>query len=154
MAKPITEIFDEINADPKAIEKYKGNNALKIIFEYAFDPAKKFILPDGDPPFKETPEPLGMTPANLYQELRRLYVFCRADLTPLKREGLFIGFLEGIHPLEAKLMLAVKDQELTKLYPKITHKLAYDNGFITVEPPKAKKPAKKSVAPKTGTSDT
>ena len=36
MAKPITEIFDEINADPKAIEKYKGNNALKILFEYAF----------------------------------------------------------------------------------------------------------------------
>ena len=154
MAKPITEIFDEINADPTAIEKYKGNNALKIIFEYAFDPTKKFILPEGDPPFKETSEPLGMTPANLYQELRRLYVFCRADLSAVKREGLFISFLEGIHPLEVKIILAVKDQELTKLYPKITHKLAYENGFIDVAPVAKAKPAKKASAPKTGTKDT
>jgi hypothetical protein len=153
MAKPITEIFDEINADPKAIEKYKGNAALRMIFEYAFDPAKKMILPEGDPPFKPTAEPLGMTPANLYQELRRLYVFCRADLSPLKREGLFIGFLEGIHPLEAKLILAVKDQTLDKLYPKVTHKLAFENGFIDIEPPKAKT-AKKASAPKTGTKTT
>ena len=154
MAKPITEIFDEINSNPSAIEKYKGNAALKIIFEYAFDPTKKFILPDGDPPFKPTVEPLGMTPANLYQELRRMYVFCRADLSAVKREGLFISFLEGIHPLEAKLVLAVKDQELPKLYPKITHQFAFDNGFITFEPPKAKKTVKKASAPKTGTSDT
>jgi hypothetical protein len=127
-----------------------------MIFEYAFDPAKKFILPEGDPPFTPTAEPLGMTPANLYQELRRLYVFCRADLSPLKREGLFIAFLEGIHPLEAKLILAVKDQELPKLYPKVTHKFAYDNGFIDFEPAKAvaKKTPKKASAPKTGTSDT
>lgn len=151
MAKPITELLTEINNDPASIEKHKGNNALKIIFEYAFDPSKKFILPDGEPPFKPDPNPIGMSPANLYQELRRLYVFCRADLSAVKREALFIGLLEAIHPEEAKLILALKDQEFNKLYPKITQKLVFDAGFITIEPVAKKAPAaKKSVAPKTG----
>jgi hypothetical protein len=87
-----------------------------------------------------------MTPTNLFSELRRLYVFCRKDLTPLKRESLFISLLEGVHPTEAKMLIAVKDQKLTKMYPKITHKLLFDTGFLTF-PPVAKKAAtKKSVA--------
>jgi hypothetical protein len=47
--------------------------------------------------------------------------------------------LEGVHPEEAKILIAVKDQKLTKLYPKITHKLVSDAGII---PAPVKKPAK------------
>jgi hypothetical protein len=130
MRKYVTQMLDEINADPKKIELYKGDAALKIIFEYAFDPAKKMILPEGEPPFKPAAEPLGMTPTNLFSELRRMYVFCRADLKPIKRESLFVSFLEGVHPTEAAMLLAVKDQKLTKLYPKITRKLVESAGFI------------------------
>lgn len=36
MAKYITEILDEINSDPKKIEQYKGNAALRLIFEHGF----------------------------------------------------------------------------------------------------------------------
>ena len=132
----VTVMLDEINADPKAIEKYKKDAALKLIFEYAFLPEKKFILPEGEPPFKPASEPMGMTPTNLFSELRRLYVFCRADLKPIKREGLFISFLEGVHPTEAKMLIAVKDQELHKLYPKITRKLVESAGFIPPAPSK------------------
>jgi hypothetical protein len=42
--------------------------------------------------------------------------------------------LENVHPSEAKVLLAVKDQKLTTLYKNITHKLLYDNGFVSVEP--------------------
>lgn len=142
MAQPITEIMSALNADPKSLDKFKDRfAALKIIFEYAYLPEKKFILPDGDPPYKETVEPLGMTPTNLYTELRRFYVFCRPDLKQLQREQMFVGLLEGIHPDEAKMMLAVKDQKLSKLYPKLTKKWAEDAGFI----PKAEpKPTKKT----------
>jgi hypothetical protein len=31
--------------------------------------------------------------------------------------------IENVHPEEAKLLLAIKDQKLNKLYPKITRKL-------------------------------
>lgn len=130
MRKYVTQMLDAVNADPKAIQQYKDDAALKIILEYAFDPAKKMILPEGEPPFKPSAEPMGMTPTNLFMELRRMYVFCRADLKPLKRESLFISLLEGVHPEEAKMLIAVKDQKLTKLYPKITHKLVADAGIV------------------------
>jgi hypothetical protein len=79
---------------------------------------------------------MGMTPTNLFSELRRMYVFLREDLTPIKRESLFISFLEGVHPEEAKMLIAVKDQALHKLYPKITRKLLEKHGLLT---PKEKK---------------
>jgi hypothetical protein len=80
MRKYVTQMLEEIQADPKAIEIYKGDAVLKLIFEYAFEPSKKMILPEGTPPFKPADEPLGMTPTNMFSEMRRLYVFCRADL--------------------------------------------------------------------------
>jgi hypothetical protein len=146
MAKYITEILDEINSDPKKIEQYKSNAALRFIFEHAFLPEKKFELPEGDPPFKKDSAPIGMTPANLYQEVRKLYVFCRKDLTAIRRETLFVQLLENLHPSEAELVLAIKDQKLTKKYPKITHKLVAEAGFIPAPPAKESK-AKNSKAP-------
>jgi hypothetical protein len=138
MRKYVTVMLDEINQDPKNIENFKGDAALRLIFEYAFDPAKKMILPEGHPPFKPAAEPLGMTPTNLFSELRRLYVFCRADLKPMKRETLFVSLLEGCHPTEAEMLIAVKDQTLHKLYPKITRKVVEAAGFIPPLPPKEK----------------
>ena len=138
MRKYVTVMLDEINEDPSKIEVYKNDAALKLIFEYAFDPAKKFILPEGEPPFKPSAEPMGMTPTNLFSELRRMYVFCRQDLKAVKRESLFISFLEGVHPTEAKMLIAVKDQELHKLYPKITRKFLEKSGVIQPLPKKEK----------------
>lgn len=140
MRKYVTVMLKEINEDPSLIEQYKNDAALKIIFDYAFDPAKKFLLPEGEPPFKPAAEPMGMTPTNLFSELRRLYVFLRADLTPIKRESLFVSFLEGVHPEEAAMLIAVKDQELHKLYPKITRKMLEKAGVI----PPLKKEEKQS----------
>jgi hypothetical protein len=149
--KLITEILTEINEDATTIVKYKDNGALRLIFEHAFDPAKKFVLPEGDPPFKQDAAPIGMSPANLFMEARKLYVFCRQDLNAVRRETLFIQLLENLHPSEAKMLLALKEQKLTKLYPKITHKLVSEN-FPTVPAPvaKEKKETKKEQAPETG----
>lgn len=141
MRKYVTQMLEEINSDPKAIEIYKNDSVLKLIFEYAFDPSKKMILPEGEPPFKPAAEPIGMTPTNLFGEMRRLYVFCRADLKPIKREGLFISMLEGVHPTEAEVLIAIKDQTLHKKYPKITRKLVTDAGFVPPLEKKAKESA-------------
>lgn len=150
MTKFITEMLDEINTDPKTIEKYKNSNALKLVFEFAFDPAKKFALPDGIPPFKEDAAPLGMSPGNLLMEVKRLYIFCRTDLNQLRKETLFVQLLESVHPSEARLVLAIKDQALHLLYRKITHKLVYEAGMITVPPVEKPKKEKKLKEP-TGT---
>lgn len=153
MAKYITEILDEVNKDTSKLKEYKDNAAIRLVFEYAFLEENKFILPEGNPPYKEDSAPIGMSPANLYQEVRRFYIFKRDDLTPTKRESLFISLLESVHPSEAKLLLAIKDQDLPKLYSKITRDLVESEGFIprrekAVEPKKA---VKKSAPKKTST---
>ena len=147
MTKYLPELLEEINKDPSMLQKMKGDSALTLLFQYAFDPDKKFVLPEGEPPYKPDAAPIGMTPGTLRQELKRFYVFCRTDLPAVRREDLFIQLLEGVHPTEAELLLLVKDQELSKKYKKITHEAVFDAGFITTPPPekKAKAPrAKKS----------
>lgn len=148
--KYITEILDDINTDPTNIVKYRDNGGLRLVLEHAFDPAKKFILPDGDPPYKEDKAPQGMSPSNLHMEAKKLYVFCRADLKPLRRESLFIQLLENSHPSEAKLLLAIKDQKLTKMYPKVTQKLVSDTWTSIPAAVVKEKTPKKSVAPNSG----
>ena len=132
--KFITELFKEINDDASLLNttyKKVGNGGpLGLLFKYAFTTEGKFLLPEGDPPYKPNANPIGMTQAIFQQEIVRFYVFCRADLTPAKRETMFVQLLESIHPTEAKVLLAIKDQQLTKLYPNITRKLVADAGFI------------------------
>lgn len=142
MRKYLTQMLDEINNDPKSITKYKDDFLLKVVFAHSFLPEYKMDLPEGEPPFKPTAEPMGMTPTNLFSEARRMYIFCRKDLTPLKRESLFISMLEGIHPDEAKVVIAMKDQKLHKLYPKITWKMVSEAGIIPAPPEKEKKSPK------------
>jgi hypothetical protein len=78
-----------------------------------------------------------MSRAVLRHELTKLYVFCRKDLTNIKREQLFINLLESVHPTEAKLLIAIKDRTLDKMYKKITKKLVTEAGFIPPEEPGA-----------------
>ena len=127
------------------------------MLQHAFDPAHKFELPEGVPPYKEDPAPLGMSPGNFLMEMRRLYVLCRKDLPKLRRETIFIEMLESFHPSESKVLLAVKDQNLNALYPNITHQLLFDNGLVIVAPSveeiPVKKPRKAPVKKTIGTED-
>lgn len=138
MQKYLPELLTEINEDPTMLQKMKGDPALTLLFQSAFDPVKKFLLPEGDPPYKPDPAPIGMSLAIIRQELKRFYVFCRADLPAIRREDLFIQLLEGVHPSEAELLLLVKDQNLTSKYKKITHEAVFSAGFISNPPPEKK----------------
>lgn len=132
--KYLTEILEEINTDTSTIAKYTENNAVRMLFQYAFIPEKKFELPEGEPPYKKDAAPIGMSPANFTQEMKKLYVFTKErPLNKIRREQLFVQLLENIHPTEATLLIAVKDQCLTKLYKNITVDLLADRGFISQE---------------------
>lgn len=131
MAKYITEILEEVNKEPTNLAKHRDNMALKFIFQYAFIPQYKFDLPDGAPPYKEDAAPIGMSKANLIMETKKLYIFTKEkELNKVRKEHLFIQLLENVHPTEAKLLIAVKDQKLNKLYKNVTADLAADYGFI------------------------
>jgi hypothetical protein len=127
----LIEILELVNKEPEKLVEFKGNNALKALFEHAFLPEKKFELPEGVPPYKEDSAPIGMNPSNFTQEMRKLYIFTKAQpLNQIRRESLFIQLLEGVHPSEAKVLCAVKDQTLHKMYKKITPELVAQHGFI------------------------
>jgi hypothetical protein len=134
MTPYITEILDEINKQPELlITKYKDNFAIKTLLQYAFDKNLKLVLPEGEPPYKKDEAPLGMSQANFYQQVKKLYIFTRTDLTNVRREQLFIQLLEGLHPTEADVCIAVKDQTLTSKYPGITADLVVKAGVVKEE---------------------
>lgn len=131
--KFIPDILEEINKDPKKINDYKNDPAIDLVFKYAFHPNGKMLLPEDEPPYRPDAAPIGMSPAVLRHEMTKLYVFCRKDLTNVRREQLFINLLESVHPSEAKVLIAIKDRKLDKMYKKITKKLVAEAGFIPPE---------------------
>ena len=128
----LPEMLTRINdGDTLALLKENvGNDALKMVFGYGFIPKGKWALPDGVPPYKEDSGPQGMNPGNLWNETRSFQRFTRSDLSTSKREQLFIQLLENIHPSEAVLVLAIKDQTISELYPNITLDKVVDAGFF------------------------
>lgn len=127
----ITEILNDILSDEDNVKKYLNNTTLRNVFEYNYNPAKKIMLPDTDPPYRPASEPLGMTPTNFLQTVRTWPNFSRQDIKQAKREAIFINILEGVHESEALLLLAIKNQELTKLYPFATREFGIKHGFVT-----------------------
>ena len=57
--------------------------------------------------------------ASIRAEYKKFYNFCKGGnptLSNLRRETMFINILEGLHPLEAKLLILVKDKNLETKY--------------------------------------
>jgi hypothetical protein len=120
MGRRVYEILEELNNDITAIVKYKNNAQLKLVLQNNFDSNLKWDLPETNPPFKSAVEPQDMAPSNLTLEVRKFYIFRRKDLKPAQRESLFIQMLERLDVKEQKILLALKNQELTSLYSNIT----------------------------------
>lgn len=123
----VSEIFTKINNakdKPKKIEVLRryDTSALRQILKGAFDPSIEWELPEGVPPYKENEAPAGTEHTTLYQEAKRLHYFIKGanDLSKTKRETMFIQVLEGLHAEEAKLLLAIKDKSLNKIYKGLT----------------------------------
>lgn len=136
MTKFIPEILEELNNDPSKLTdpKIKQITALSLVFSFAFHPKNKFLLPEGEPPYTPDSAPIGMSPGNLMMELRRLYIFTeQKDLKPVVREQHFVQMLESFHPSEARLLLAIKDQNLPSMYPNLTTNVLVNAGWLPEE---------------------
>jgi hypothetical protein len=93
--------------------------AMRIILQYCFHEAAKWALPEGTPPYKVSE--LNDLDSILYGESRKLYLFLEGgntNLTPLRRERLFVDLLESVTPGDAKLLISIKDKKLP--YPGLT----------------------------------
>lgn len=119
MKKTIYDILNDISQLPSQKEKVQAlqsnqyASTLKTVFAYMLDQNIKWLLPEGDPPYK--PCEFLDVEGRFLPELRKLYLFVEGgnpNLTQLRRETLFIQLLESIDPKDAKLLLAMKDRKI------------------------------------------
>ena len=123
IAEILKVVSEQKTTDDKVRKLQELNTPVLLqILKYALDPTVKWKLPEGAPPYN--PSPYDDTQAMLYQEARRIYLFLEGgndNLTPLRREQLFISLLESIDKEDAKLIVAAKDKKIP--YKGITTKL-------------------------------
>jgi hypothetical protein len=127
MRETIADILkktSEIKDRKEKIEYLRKNDsrALRDILICVFNPNIKFLLPPTDPPYKAAEDYYGHE--MIYSEIKKLYLFLEGgqpNLSQVRREVLFIQFLEAIHPHDAKLMLSIKNKKIP--FPGITEKL-------------------------------
>ena len=117
----ILELVSEQKTDAKkvAILKEYECDALKSLFIWNFDDSIISLLPEGNVPYKPNENPLGTDHSSLRREQRNLYMFVKGGndaLSTIRRETIFIQMLEGLHPKEADIIIAVKDKGLEELY--------------------------------------
>jgi|TARA_B110000444_G_scaffold201507_1_gene193458 hypothetical protein len=128
------EILTKVNNakdKSKKIDVLRENDSvpLRQILKGAFDPKIKWDLPEGTPPYKVNDAPAGTEHTTLHTESRRLWHFVEgADkkLSKSKKEIMFIQMLEGLHADDAKLLVAVKEKELNKMYKGLTDAVVKD----------------------------
>ncbi len=124
MKLSISEILkkaSEIKDENTRIDWLRQNNSLlmETVLRGAFDPTIKWLLPEGNPPYK--PNDLVDQQHRFYTECRKLYLFIEGgnpDLKQIRREQLFVELLETLDPEDSKLLLAIKDKHLP--YPGVT----------------------------------
>lgn len=121
MVKYVFEILEEVGKQRNRVDKVrilKENEswALKDIIKGSMDDKIQWNLPTGQPPY--TPSPAHHHPANLFRENTKFKYFVKGgqgdQMPKYKREQIFIGILEGIHPEDAKLVLSMINKEKLK----------------------------------------
>ena len=108
------------------ILKSASSPVLKQILGLTYDPRVNWLLPEGTPPYTPLPENADAE-ITMGNASRQFYLFVEGNtetqrnLKQVKRESLFIQLLESVNPVEAKVLLGMKDRKLP--YKGVTRKL-------------------------------
>jgi hypothetical protein len=93
-----------------------NNPSLEDYLRCLFDDRVQFLLPPGKPPYEPSEEQ--SVASSWSRENKKLTYFVkglRADkLIPLKRESIFIGVLESVHPKDAELLVDMINKKAPK----------------------------------------
>jgi hypothetical protein len=143
MTKLIPEILGEFDKCKKkqqrvdVLNKYSTHPHFPWVMDFTFNDRYEFLLPqEGDfPEYKEDDSPIGLSPQNLGDVLKRVYLFLKghpgADGIPqIKRETIFLEMLETIHPSEVEVLKCmVRKKSPTKFLTKALLEEVYPKMF-------------------------
>jgi hypothetical protein len=121
----ISEILEKASGIKNRGERVKflrqeDTHALRIVLQYALHPGIKWLVGPDLPPFH--PDKVGQQETILLAEARRLYLFIEGgnpNLTPPKREHLFIQLLEMLCPGDVRVIEAAIKKSLP--YPNLEY---------------------------------
>lgn len=118
MKQYVFEVLEEMakqrNRDDK-VKVLKENEtwALKDIIRGSMDSTVEWNIPNGSPPY--TPAASHNHASNLIKENKMFKYFVKGGpgdkLPKFKREAIFMGILEGVHPEDAKLVISMINKE-------------------------------------------
>ena len=126
-----SEVLDKVHKAKTKDQKVKilkqhNSPALRSILKSSFDPNIKWVLPEGDVPYKPNEAPEGTEHTLLVQEARKLWHFIEGadNKTPrMRKETMFVQMLEGLHKDEAELLVNAKDKKLHQKYKGLSHEV-------------------------------
>ena len=110
----VFEILNEVrkarSKDKKVsiLKDHNDNWALKDIIKGSMDSTVKWSIPDGEPPYKPS-EPQSH-PTDLKRQNTKFQFLVQGmykDTPKFKKERIYFEILEGIHPEDAKLVIAI-----------------------------------------------
>lgn len=126
----ISEVLRKVNNAKTKKEKSElllkyNSQTLRSLFIWNFDESVKSALPEGDVPFTANPAPEGTDHILLENEVKKFFYFIEgaSQITQSKREQIFLGMIENLHPDEAEVLILVKDKKLQKKYTRISKAL-------------------------------
>lgn len=118
MKKSISWILEFTSNLPNKKEKIKclqanAHPSIINVLKYCYDPKIVWLIPEGVPPYKHSPDP--NIDFMFYHESRKLYLFVEGgnpNLQQSRREYLFISMLQSLNEGDSKLLLSIKDKKL------------------------------------------
>ena len=142
----ISEILDKVSKLKTKKEKVawlkdQNTDGLRMVIKSSFDPKIKWLLPEGDVPFRRNDAPAGTEHTDLHMESRKLYHFIEGgnyDITQTKRETLFIQVLEGLQESDADVLVAAKEKSLHRKFKGLSDNVVkeafdWDDEYMKVE---------------------
>jgi len=121
MRQYVFEVFEDLSKKTKKEDKIKVLKenetwALKDVIRGSMDSTVVWNLPKGAPPYTAALEQ--SHPANLLRENTKFKYFVKGgqgdQMPAVKRESIFIGILEGVHPRDAELIISMINKETPK----------------------------------------
>lgn len=126
----ISEVLRKANNAKTKEEKKKillenNSQVLRSLFIWNYDESVVSLLPEGEVPYTPNPAPEGTDHLLLENEGKKMFHFVKggSSITQSKREQIFLGMIENLHPDEAEVLCLVKDKKLQKKYTRISKAL-------------------------------
>ena len=121
------EKIDKLKQHKRKVDQLKdaGDFVVLTIIQGAYNKNIKFNMPPGAPPYEinEGAEEKEVTKKALGIMVQTVM---DTNIVQWKREKIFTDFLKSINPQDAELVIAMKDKDLTSIFPTINKELAQE----------------------------